>query len=443
MTTPQTPIEPRRSSGLSAGALLAILIVLCAAGGGAAYYFFKVRPATTSSGEATPTPAPAATVAVQATAAAVAINTTTPAAAASDADAWGISPRVFGSIFGGSSTSTVSNTNGMDDFGLPPEMNDSNSQNPGSPANWPNVDLGNADNTNTNDQELADTSSDQDPTDQSDNQGLTNSNIFKGADTDSNVNNDVDASDSDASTDEGTVDNGTVSANVIKLSGFPEISADYVDDSSQYESELKRSRLKQSELDRLKDLDLTSSIPSPEQKQLLVRLLQLGYYAAKLGKTQALDALLAKVHPSIARAMRLTLVEFVNANAIAAANSAAPEAIDAKAENEKARQAANKGDFASARDIWLRLAQVGNAEAQASLGLMFARGDGVDRDYGEAYKWFSQAGEKGDSRALFAMGKMHFYGDGVTRDKQRAREYIERAAENGNTEAKAFLKKLN
>ena len=36
---------------------------------------------------------------------------------------------------------------------------------------------------------------------------------------------------------------------------------------------------------------------------------------------------------------------------------------------------------------------------------MFARGDGVDRDYNQAYQWFSQAGEKGDNRALFAMGE--------------------------------------
>jgi len=410
--------------------LLTVLIVLCAAGGGTLYYFLKVRPASATSGDATPVPA-ATTAATVATAAPVANSSTTPAAP-SDADAWGISPRVFGGIFGGSSNSSP--PQGFDDSNFPSDFDNQGMQGNGigmdGSSDASNNDLG----TDNNSGDASDQGSD--ASDQNVNQGLNNTNIFGSGDTHSN---DADTSD----TDEGTVDNGTVPQNIIKLSGFPEITADYVDDASQYENELKRARLKQSELDRLKDLDLSSSVPSIEQKQLLARLLQLGYYAVKLNKTQALDALLAKVHPTIAQAMRLTLVEFVNANSLAANVAAAGEAIDVKAENEAARQAANNGNYSKARDIWTRLAQVGNAEAQTALGLMFARGDGVDRDYNQAYQWFSQAGEKGDNRALFAMGKMHYYGDGVTRDKQIAREYIERAAQGGNSEAKAFLKKLN
>ena len=328
----------------------------------------------------------------------------------------------------------------MDDFNFPPDQNDQNpvDNNLGSNSPFDDANMGDSNNPDGNNTDANNPSIDES------NQGLTNSNIFGNGDSNDSETTDSNSVETDQATDEGSVDNGTVPQNIIKLSGFPEITADYIDDSSQYESELKRARLKQSELDKLKDLDLSSSVPSIEQKQLLARLLQLGFYAVKLGKTQALDALLAKVHPTIAKAMRMTLVEFVSANALAAANANTEgAAIDFAAENEAARQAANNGNFSRARDIWSRLAQVGNAEAQTALGLMFARGDGVDRDYNQAYNWFSQAGEKGDNRALFAMGKMHFYGDGVTRDKQVARQYIERAAESGNVEARAFLKKLN
>ena len=45
------------------------------------------------------------------------------------------------------------------------------------------------------------------------------------------------------------------------------------------------------------------------------------------------------------------------------------------------------GDYARASEFFLPLAQRGNAAAQESLGLMYAHGRGVPRDYVRAYLW--------------------------------------------------------
>lgn len=54
----------------------------------------------------------------------------------------------------------------------------------------------------------------------------------------------------------------------------------------------------------------------------------------------------------------------------------------------------NRGDFASALQIWRPLADRGGAIAQHSLGVMYARGEGVTQDYVQAYKWLDLAASR-------------------------------------------------
>jgi TPR repeat protein len=50
---------------------------------------------------------------------------------------------------------------------------------------------------------------------------------------------------------------------------------------------------------------------------------------------------------------------------------------------------------------WFRLAaEQGDATAQANLGLLYANGYGLPRDYVQAYIWFSRAGAQGHTEAL-------------------------------------------
>jgi len=58
------------------------------------------------------------------------------------------------------------------------------------------------------------------------------------------------------------------------------------------------------------------------------------------------------------------------------------------------QQVFDKGDHATALNKFLPLANQGNAEAQLELGLMYADGQGVPRDYKEAVKWFRLAADQ-------------------------------------------------
>jgi TPR repeat protein len=49
------------------------------------------------------------------------------------------------------------------------------------------------------------------------------------------------------------------------------------------------------------------------------------------------------------------------------------------------------GDYARASEFFLPLAHQGNAAAQESVGLMYAEGRGVPRDYVQAYLWVYRA----------------------------------------------------
>ena len=43
-----------------------------------------------------------------------------------------------------------------------------------------------------------------------------------------------------------------------------------------------------------------------------------------------------------------------------------------------------------------QLAELGNADAQYKLGVMYYHGDGVEKDLNESIKWFKKAAEQGD-----------------------------------------------
>lgn len=63
-----------------------------------------------------------------------------------------------------------------------------------------------------------------------------------------------------------------------------------------------------------------------------------------------------------------------------------------------------------------KAAEQGDAVAQSSLGLAYARGQGVPRNYAEAAQWFRRAAEHGDAEAQFDLGIMYANGQGVPRD---------------------------
>ena len=55
----------------------------------------------------------------------------------------------------------------------------------------------------------------------------------------------------------------------------------------------------------------------------------------------------------------------------------------------------DRGDYATALQLWRPLADQGDASAQSSLGAMYAFGKGVQRDDAVAVTWFRKAAEQG------------------------------------------------
>ena len=90
------------------------------------------------------------------------------------------------------------------------------------------------------------------------------------------------------------------------------------------------------------------------------------------------------------------------------------------------------------RQLRLR-AEQGNAEAQTYLGLIYeshmGMGEeyGVERDYGEAGKWFRKAAQQGDADAQAYLGEMYRYGrGGVDKDYKEAVKWFCKAAQGGS-----------
>ncbi len=85
------------------------------------------------------------------------------------------------------------------------------------------------------------------------------------------------------------------------------------------------------------------------------------------------------------------------------------------------RRAYEAGDYAKARDIWLPLAEGGEAIAQFSLGKLLEKGGGeIKRDYQQAAGWYRKSAAQGFAAAQNNLGLMFAEGRGVPLDTGRA-----------------------
>ena len=73
------------------------------------------------------------------------------------------------------------------------------------------------------------------------------------------------------------------------------------------------------------------------------------------------------------------------------------------------------------------------------LGVMYANGRGVLRDYKAAAEWFRRAAEQGVAEAQFILGQMCRTGEGVPQDYKAAAQWSRRAAEQGHADAQYNL----
>ena len=95
---------------------------------------------------------------------------------------------------------------------------------------------------------------------------------------------------------------------------------------------------------------------------------------------------------------------------------------------------------------WYKKAALqGVKEAQLNLGYMYETGNGVKQDYGEAIQWYERAAQQGDTAAMNNLGIIYMMGKGVSEsraNRKKAYDYFRVAAKNGNDAAWDNIEKL-
>jgi TPR repeat protein len=82
---------------------------------------------------------------------------------------------------------------------------------------------------------------------------------------------------------------------------------------------------------------------------------------------------------------------------------------------------------------WYRKAAAqGYSRAQNSLGVSYYEGEGVKKDYEEAAKWFIKASEQGHPLAQYNLGLRYYKGEGVQKDFAEAAKWFSKASEQGH-----------
>ena len=96
-------------------------------------------------------------------------------------------------------------------------------------------------------------------------------------------------------------------------------------------------------------------------------------------------------------------------------------------------------NFSEAAIWYEKLAKQGDARAQTSLGLMYARGYGVAKNMDTARKWWSFAAAQNDPGAQYNLGVIYSQGEDVPQDYPQAVQWLNRAAQRGHIQAQHNL----
>jgi len=116
--------------------------------------------------------------------------------------------------------------------------------------------------------------------------------------------------------------------------------------------------------------------------------------------------------------------------------------ISRGSELQRAAAAYKGGDYDTALQIFIPLAEKGDMIAQFNLVKMYRKGRGISKDYKTAVKWFTLSAEQGNAKAQYHLGVAHSFGLGVVPDYKIALKWFNRSAEQGNTFSQYHLSRL-
>jgi uncharacterized protein len=88
-----------------------------------------------------------------------------------------------------------------------------------------------------------------------------------------------------------------------------------------------------------------------------------------------------------------------------------------------------RGDYKTALEKLMPLAEKGDAEAQRNIGFMYYQGHGVTRSYDEALHWYLKSADQGSAKAQISLGSMYAQGHGTPKNNKEAVKWFRAAAE--------------
>jgi TPR repeat protein len=110
---------------------------------------------------------------------------------------------------------------------------------------------------------------------------------------------------------------------------------------------------------------------------------------------------------------------------------------------QDANAATDRGDYKSAMELLIPLAESGNADALGNLGNAYAFGRGVDKDLVKAYGYWSRAADKHLGQAMFNIAVLYWTGQGsFTKDEAKAAAWYKKAAEHRHDQAMFTLSSI-
>ena len=106
---------------------------------------------------------------------------------------------------------------------------------------------------------------------------------------------------------------------------------------------------------------------------------------------------------------------------------------------EDGRSAYIDGDYETAYNILIPLAEEGDAEAQKMLGIMYDYGQGVPADPELALQWYIRSAEQGQTAVQYQVGAKYYKGESIPQDFAEAAKWWRMAANGGQVDAQFNL----
>lgn len=96
------------------------------------------------------------------------------------------------------------------------------------------------------------------------------------------------------------------------------------------------------------------------------------------------------------------------------------------------KEASSNGDFQQAVTFYLQAAELGDAEAQYDLGLLYMEGKGVKKDEKAAAGWIQKAADQGHNEATRKLAWCYLYGRGVKQSLTKSVKLSQQASGKGD-----------